>query len=172
MYSPCILHSRIQQISFRIFAFFSLMTCLFYLWTVDCACCRWSLSEETLAGWQEIPKNASRSTAVASGMSFLSSFWEIKWEPGMLFYNLHSFSQNSNVMKWVLISHRGYHAMLLIIWLSGSKSVVTWFQLIYGTEVTDSMLKFCWCRLFLTVNKYSPVWRKNVPARVGSRPEI
>ena len=65
----------------------------YFMNCVDCACCRWSLSEETFAGWQEIPKNASRSTAVASGMSFLSSFWEIYWEPGM-FYNLHCFSQN------------------------------------------------------------------------------
>ena len=70
-----------------------------------------------------------------------SSFWEICWDPGMLCYNLHC----------LICSKKNCNEPI-------------WHQCYPAVFV-------CLCRLFLTVNKCSPVWRKNVPARVGSHPE-
>ena len=142
----CLLQKRLAHLlpsNFAFFTFFSLLNTLnFISWSVNLAC-RWTLYEETLAGWQEIPKNASWFTAPASGI-----FWVLKFllgnmlgSCGMLCYNLHCLicsKKNCNEPIW----HQCYPAVFV-----------------------------CLCRLFLTVNKCSPVWRKNVRARVGFHPE-
>ena len=67
----CLLQKRLAHLlpsNFAFFTFFSLLSTLTFIsWSVNLAC-RWTLYEETLAGWQEIPKNASWFTAPASGI--------------------------------------------------------------------------------------------------------